>query len=201
MHGHKGGRKMHGRMRWRRGNNGDPDPEDRSERERQNGQNHHAHPHTHPEGSRPLCPNVAPKRRTFGPIPTIAPREPTPAPGSEPDESATAPTILGDGEDPEDATPDDAGAPVDTPPGTQRVLVESTFAFGLFDDSEPQAPTMEQIDAMLERSSAWYTEQLKMTFPTLESFDAVLVNSVIDLDGEDPITIDFDANAFFTEGE
>ena len=172
------------------------DGEDTTKSIKRDGTNHHHHKHTHRKGGLPLCPASAPKRRTYGPVPTVAPREPTVAP---------APTVAdstGAGPEPAGAEPANmGGVPVDIPPGTQRVLIESRMNYGFFGDVTPAEPTMADIDAMLARTSAWYTEQLQMQFPDLESFQATFVDSMVDLAATDAIKIDFDANAFYTEGK
>ena len=157
---------------------------DEEDSELKTGKNHHPHAHTHEKGGLPLCPSVAPKRRTFEPIPTVAPRE-------SPSGGTSMPTV-----------PSEEGVPVDTPPGTQRVLVQSALSFGFFGDAtNRRAPTMEEINGLLERTSEWYTTQLQASFPNLESFEAALVDVTTDLSASEPIKIDFDANGFFTQGK
>lgn len=167
-----------------------------------NGQNHHPHPHTHPYASLPLCNNLAPIRRTFGPVPTIAPREPTLAPGESPTDNGTdtAPTIVADDGPTDTAADEPAAADPNAPPGTERVLVEAFLEFGFFEDVTAREPSQAEVDAMLARTSQWYTEQLQATFPNLESFEAAFVATETDLAADSPIRVDFDANAFFTTG-
>jgi hypothetical protein len=132
----------------------------------------------------PICPAGA-VRMT---IPTISPLDlPTPA-------NATTPTVAPPGGAPAE------GAPVDIPPGTERILVQSTLSFGLFPENTPREATPEEIAGLMTRTSKWLYDELKPTFPTLQSGMAVFLNQEFDAGAEFPIMIDFDANGFFTEG-
>ena len=70
-----------------------------------------------------------------------------------------------------------------------------------FDGMEAAPSQAEEIDALMAETSAWYEAQLKAIYPNLDSFQATLVNSVVDLNAANPIEIDFDANAFFMQGK
>ena len=132
----------------------------------------------------PLCPSTTPIRNTFNPVPTLPPRDGdnSAAPGESPTDGMTG------------------GAPVDIPPGTDRVFVESYVDFGFFDDTTPRAPTQAEIDGLLVETTRFYTAILQARFPNLVSFDATFVATNTDLASENPVRIDFDANAFFTTG-
>jgi hypothetical protein len=143
--------------------------------------NHHHHDE---EQHLPICPN-GPGRMTIPTIPPLGP--PTPA-------NATAPTVA----PPEG---DAGGAPVAIPPGTERILVQSTLSFGLFPEATPRELTPEEIAGLMMRTSKWYYDNLKPTFPTLQSGETVFLSQAFDASAEYPIMIDFDANGFFTEGE
>ena len=140
------------------------------------------------------APSVSPGGDTPVAEPTIAPTvvpEATAAPSVTPGATA-APSV----------TPGE-GTPIEQPPNTQRVLVESQLEFGFFE--ELREPTQEEIDGVLAQTSAYYTELLRETYPDLVSFQASFVNSAFDANAADadeyPVLIEFDANAFFPEGE
>ena len=59
----------------------------------------------------------------------------------------------------------------------------------------------EELDGLEEQTTAFYTEILQGAYPNLESFEAVFVNDEFNAANELPVLIDFDANAFFTEGK
>jgi hypothetical protein len=103
--------------------------------------------------------------------------------------------------EPENPIEPGTGAPVETPPGTERILVESTLEYGFFDGVEIREPTQEELDGLMDSTSQFYEELLRAAYPNLDSFEAVLVSSSFDAANTDlPVFIEFDANAFFTEG-
>lgn len=148
---------------------------------------------------------------SFTPFPTVdgdgpdGPDGPdTPAPATPEPEAPTvpgAPSVAPATAEPPVAVDPDAGAPVAVPPGTQRILVESTMDFGFFDTATPRAPTQEEIDGLMAATTQFYTDLLTPVYPNLESFEAVPVLDTFTAGQALPVRIDFDANAFFTDGK
>lgn len=114
----------------------------------------------------------------------------------------------------EDCTPVEGDPPMDggsstgsdtgdvsVPDGTTRVLVESSLGYGFFDGISAREPTEEEIAGIMLQTTNFYTDSLKASFPNLDSFEATFISSDTDLTAATtPVIIDFDANAFFTEG-
>lgn len=139
---------------------------------------------------------------SFTPFPTgeddgMGPSEPGQSPDSGDGPGGTptvpgAPTVPGEGPT--------GGAPVAIPPGTTRILVESRLEYRLFDTATPRAPTQEEIDGVIAETNRFYTDILSAAYPNLDSFEAIFVEDSFNAGNDLPIRIDFDANAFFTDG-
>jgi len=140
-------------------------------------------PHHHdaptPRGL-PICP-----RPGRGVVPTISPVNGTDA----------------DGDDIEDLMMSD-GAPVNIPPGTMRILVKSALQYGFFDTATLREPTQAELDGIMAKTTEFYETILRQRYPNLDSFQAVFISTATDLTMAmgTPVRIDFDANAFFTDG-
>ena len=152
---------------------------------------------------------------SYTPFPTddgIPPNGPGPSPAGSPGPgvpaglttapgpgTTTAPGAPGSTAPPGGST---GGAPVAIPPGTERILVESTLQYGFFAGTEVREPTQAELDGLMEQTTNFYTELLRAAYPNLASFEATLVSSRFDAANTDlPIFIEFDANAFFTQGK
>lgn len=158
-----------------------------------------------PQGAPTLFPTALP---SFTPIPTA-----TPLPSITPFPSFTPlPTVEDTDESPSadpPGSPTDApgaptvpvsGSPVATPPGTTRILVESQLEYRFFDNVTPRQPTQEETDGLMVETTRFYTDILTQAYPNLDSFDATLVSVDFNAGNDLPVLIDFDANAFFTDG-
>jgi enterochelin esterase-like enzyme len=74
--------------------------------------------------------------------------------------------------------------------------------YGFFPEATPRNPTQAEIDGVIDQTSRFYEQILKARFPNLMSFRAVFIPPSAFTPGNRlPVLLNFDANAFFTEGK
>ena len=85
-------------------------------------------------------------------------------------------------------------------PTTGYVLVQSQLEIGFFDGISLREPTDLEYSGLMNETSRFYSESPPGTFSNLLRFDVVRVGDSFDAERDLPVMVQFDAYAYFDDG-